>query len=141
VKEPIPVVSILLQLSDGRLALQRRDKKAKNCPEMLNTFGGHIDDNELPEAAARRELSEETSLPADELDFEYLFTYKVPANKYINETEKVFAFRVKVEDANFEVHEGEGMEIYKFQELFKRKDLTPVTQVLVKKLKEDPLWH
>jgi 8-oxo-dGTP pyrophosphatase MutT (NUDIX family) len=46
----------------GRILLQHRDEDAKNFPGLWGLPGGHIEPDEEPEPAARREVREETGL-------------------------------------------------------------------------------
>lgn len=98
------VAAILLHLPDGRCILQRRDNNAPLYPGKLTFFGGSIEGEESALEAARRELSEETSLDVRTLNFEQLATYlhpDLPASQIV-------VFIVSVPDTNFDVYEGEG---------------------------------
>lgn len=53
---------VLLVDGAGRLLLQLRDARAPVSPNQWGLPGGHIEPGEDPEAAARREVWEETSL-------------------------------------------------------------------------------
>jgi 8-oxo-dGTP pyrophosphatase MutT (NUDIX family) len=46
----------------GRVLLQERDEHAPVAPNCWGMVGGHVEDGEDPEAAAYRELAEETGL-------------------------------------------------------------------------------
>lgn len=63
------LVNILLVDPQGRLLLQERDEEAPRCPDQWGAPGGHVEDGEAFEAAAYRELAEETgqSLPPGSL--------------------------------------------------------------------------
>ena len=73
------LVNVLLVDRRGHLLMQERDEHAPRCPEQWGAPGGHVEDGEEFEAAAHRELEEETgcSLPPGALrlwhegDFRY----------------------------------------------------------------------
>lgn len=54
--------SVLLVDAHGRLLLQERDEHPVIDPERWGLVGGHVEDGEEYEAAAYRELAEETGL-------------------------------------------------------------------------------
>lgn len=56
------IAGILLVDPAGRVLLQHRDEHAPVSPNKWGQPGGGIDPGETPEAAARRELAEETGL-------------------------------------------------------------------------------
>lgn len=61
----IPCVSIILQNRDGEVLLLLRDNKATiTFPNHWTLIGGKVENGEIPEMAAHRELAEETGLQA-----------------------------------------------------------------------------
>jgi 8-oxo-dGTP pyrophosphatase MutT (NUDIX family) len=58
---------VLLVDPDGHLLLQERDEHAPVAPNMWGMVGGGVEEGEDPEAAAYRELDEETGLRLDGL--------------------------------------------------------------------------
>ncbi len=65
-------VAVLPVLHDGRLLLVRQYRKAVE-EVLLEVPAGKLDPGEAPEAAARRELWEETGLEAEALQFLFSF--------------------------------------------------------------------
>ena len=62
----IPSVSIILENSEGEVLLLLRDNQSTLVnPNHWTLVGGKVEDGELPEMAAHRELEEETGLKAD----------------------------------------------------------------------------
>lgn len=57
--------SVILVDDRGWVLLQERDEHAGIDPERWGFTGGHVEPGEAPEAAARRELAEETGLRLD----------------------------------------------------------------------------
>lgn len=53
---------VFLVDSGGRILLQERDEHAPVAPNCWGMVGGHVEEGEDPEAAAYRELAEETGL-------------------------------------------------------------------------------
>src|SRR5437868_5622392 len=126
------VASVLLVLPDSRYVLHRRDKKAAASPGLLGFFGGEIEKNEMPEQAALRELSEETSISINEIRLNFLAKYQIPEPEKSTPGVKTFhLFRTEIKDTDFEVLEGVGKEIYHLRDLIKRTDLTPSVRYAV----------
>ena len=62
----IPCVAIILENTEGEVLLLLRDNKSTIVnPNHWTLVGGKVEDGELPEMAAHRELEEETGLKAD----------------------------------------------------------------------------
>lgn len=57
--------SVILVDRRGRVLLQERDEHPLIDPECWGFVGGHVDDGEHPDAAAQRELAEETGVVLD----------------------------------------------------------------------------
>lgn len=56
------LVNILIVNRRGQLLLQERDEHAPRCPDQWGAPGGHVEADEEFEAAAYRELAEETGV-------------------------------------------------------------------------------
>ena len=65
---PNDYVSVLATATDGTFLLVRQYRPAVGA-ETLELPSGHVEDGETPEAAARRELAEETGYEAKNLEF------------------------------------------------------------------------
>lgn len=112
----------------NKLVFQRRDGKAPTDPNLLGLFGGSIEANETPMDAALRELTEETSLRVSRDDLVLagdadMPTAKGPAHAHV--------YVVAVQDANFEVYEGGGLEVFTKDEILARDDLAPAARHLL----------
>jgi len=66
--------TVLLVDPRGWILLQERDEHAPIAPEMWGLVGGHVEEGEEFEAAAHRELAEETGLSAE---LRYWRTFRV----------------------------------------------------------------
>ena len=62
----IPCASVIIQNKDSEILLLLRDNRSTiGYPNHWTLVGGKVEDGELPEMAAHRELEEETGLKAD----------------------------------------------------------------------------
>ena len=126
------IVVIILRFPNGKLAVQRRDNKARRAPNLLTFFGGHVEAGESYRAAIKRELSEETSLHVTTLRIRFVASVGIPFRenpKRIAIREHVFETSIPYE--GFEVYEGTGAEAYNVSELRARTDLAPDAQYLL----------
>lgn len=64
---PRQIAGVILVNDEGLILLQLRDEHAPVAANKWSLVGGHMEPGEEPEAAARRELEEETALVAGEL--------------------------------------------------------------------------
>lgn len=124
---------ILLKIrGTNEVAMQRRDYNTPHAPGMLGFFGGHIEANEKPFAAAIRELSEETSLDVGSLDIQHLVSVKHPADA--DGPLSIHLFEAIIPNEAFEVFEGQGCETYDLLDLLTRDDLAPPARLLLTRL-------
>src|SRR5687767_11103480 len=100
------IAAVLLTLPNGLLVVQRRGAEAVFSPLKLGFFGGHMEDEEEPLAAAKRELAEETSLDIASLKFELLKEIDVPASPAHPEEVHMYVFKAVIPSPDFEVFEG-----------------------------------
>ncbi|MDO9456511.1 NUDIX domain-containing protein [Nocardioides sp.] len=91
----------------GWLLLQERDEHAPIDPECWGMSGGHVEDGEDAEAAAHRELREETGLDLPPGALRHHATYAVFHEHYgTTDPVDVFVAGVDLTDADVECHEG-----------------------------------
>jgi len=116
------IATVLLTLPDGRIVFQRRGPKAPISPNLLGFFGGHVEPGESNEAAARRELGEETSLNVNEVSPKHLadYIFTLPNGRQIS----FHLYQGTIKDLDFKVFEGERAESYAREEALARDDLT-----------------
>lgn len=62
---PVRLAVIFLVDPRGRVLLQHRDEHAPRAPDRWGMVGGHVEPGEEVDAAARRELLEETGIDAE----------------------------------------------------------------------------
>lgn len=119
----IEVSVIWLTLPNGNVVLQRRDKKTNVSPGLLGLFGGHIEAGETPNAAIRRELSEETSLNISDLNISWVASVELPHPNDAAVMRKLHIYRAAIDSDDFDVFEGECSETYSIADLKDRQDL------------------
>lgn len=126
---------MMLRLPDGRVVMQRRDGKAPTSPNMLGFFGGHMEADETPSIAVKRELKEETSLPVGDLQFEHEITAEVPSpdSPSVIGT-RVHLFSTHISSADFAVYEGSGAETHELASLLERNDVAPTARYLLENI-------
>ncbi len=114
------VAGVLFILPDGNVVVHRRDNKTKISPGLLALFGGWVEEGENYLQAIKREVKEETSLNPDNINFVELTDLK-----FNIDGPKIFrVFTANINDANFEVFEGEGLEIHEPKKLIEYKDIS-----------------
>ncbi len=112
-------------LPDGKIALQRRTKDAKFSPGLLGFFGGHLDPSETHEQAALRELHEETSLDVARLPKKYVADIR----RVKDGDDALFhIYEAHIDNADFAVFEGDGVEVYSVADALARDDLGETTR-------------
>lgn len=115
------VVIASFRLPDGRFVFQRRTDDAPINAGLLGHFGGHVEEGESFDATIRRELSEETSLPIQELVIKPLEHFIVDREGKLVE---YHPYDILIQDLNFEVYEGAGAEALAADDALERNDLT-----------------
>jgi 8-oxo-dGTP pyrophosphatase MutT (NUDIX family) len=104
------LVNILIVNRQGQLLLQERDEHAPRCPDQWGAPGGHVEAGEDYEAAAYRELAEETgvALPGGSLRLwrEEVFRYESEQKTY---RYQLWAGSADLTDADVICNEGRQM--------------------------------
>lgn len=91
----------------GWLLLQERDEHAPIDPETWSMSGGHVEEGEEPEAAAHRELLEETGLTLAPGTLHHHATLEVFHAAYgTTDPVHVYVAGADLTDADVECHEG-----------------------------------
>lgn len=125
---------VALTLPDGRLALQRRTQDAPYAPGKLGLFGGWVEDGETPDECIKREVEEETSLKVSNLAFVAAGQFTLPASSAFPKDRRYFLYKAAIENADFDVYEGDGAEIYTLEEAKQRDDLTPSNEYAIREM-------
>lgn len=111
----VPCVAIILENTEGEVLLLLRDNKSTIVfPNHWTLVGGKVEDGETPEAAAHRELAEETGLKAD-LSFWTRYDRQHPlfiVDQYV--------YRGKVVESSpesLDLGEGQALQFFKPEEI------------------------
>lgn len=123
--------AVILVDGRGRLLLQERDEHAPIDPERWGMPGGHVEEGEAFEAAAYRELAEETGLRLVPGELELWRDVEVFHEVYDSlDRMQVFVAPIEVTDADIVV--GEGRQIVFVEPLVARGlDLTAAASMIV----------
>lgn len=99
---------IILVDPRGRILLQERDEHAPIDPETWGLAGGHVDPGESFEAAAYRELEEETGIRLEPGDLDLFGEFMVDHREAYGTWDRmqVFVAATTLTDAEIECHEG-----------------------------------
>jgi 8-oxo-dGTP pyrophosphatase MutT (NUDIX family) len=97
---------------------------------LLSAFGGQIEEGESPEAAALRELQEETSIRYPVLI--------LPIGVMERDSTVYHMFQATIRDDDFEVYEGAGKEVHSVTAALALTDLAePARFALTRHARED----
>lgn len=114
----IPCVSIILENQEGQVLLLLRDNKSTIVnPNHWTLVGGKIEDGEMPEMAAHRELEEETGLKAD-LSFWKRYDRQHPL--FIVD-QHIYVGRVEASLESLVLGEGQALQFFKPAEIGRLK--------------------
>jgi len=106
----IPCVAIIVENAEGQVLLLLRDNKATiTYPNHWTLIGGKVEEGEIPEAAAHRELEEETGLKA-QLTFWKRYDREHPlfiVDQY------VYTARVQASRETLLLGEGQDLQFFK----------------------------
>lgn len=133
---PLPhAVSVVLRCGDQFILQHRDDREGVEAPGKVHFFGGGLEDSDVsPEAGARRELSEETSLDVDSLTLR-----KVWEGERINEADiqrkrcyvTLYETELSPEQLGFDVFEGQGKVIINREDLEEIPNITPFARKVI----------
>jgi 8-oxo-dGTP diphosphatase len=101
------VVLVGLVNRQGRMLMQERDEFAPIEPDKWSLIGGGVEEGETPEAAARREVAEETGLTCDAM--RTLGRHELPCHLHGHDIVDLFMAHTTATDD--EVVCGEGRQI------------------------------
>jgi len=91
----------------GRLLLQERDEHPVLDPETWSLCGGHVEDGEDPEAAAYRELAEETGVELAPGTLRAYAEFQVFHEAYgTHDQMSVYVAPTRLDDDGVQCHEG-----------------------------------
>lgn len=134
------VAAILVVDRAGRVLLQLRDSAAPVLPDKWSLVGGHLEAGETPEAAARREVLEESAIAVDGR-LEPVFEGTLPSGDGGGLTQwHVYAAPTRATDQDIVVGEGADI-VFMPPEGLAGLDLTPSAALLLPDFLGSPLHH
>lgn len=101
------IAIVMLVDRSGAILLQHRDGNAPVSPNQWTVPGGRVEPGETPEAAARREVHEETGLVVDAI--QHYWSGPRPHEEGFPHTVTVHAFYAPTEALQHEVECNEGL--------------------------------
>lgn len=128
----VKAVIVVIKDREGNYFVHQRNSNKKTFPNLFGLgAGGHIEENETKEEAAKRELFEETGLKTE---LKYLFHKTYVGNEFTNEIE---VFETKTDLEKLETENGEWqwcgwMEKKEVDQLLKGNKLCPDTAEVYK---------
>lgn len=103
-------VGVILQDTQGRLVLQKRENKpGVIAPGEISTFGGEIEDGETTYEAAIRELKEELDLSLTKEDLFFLYAWPPEDEEDHQVKRTILILRRQVEPEELKLQEGEAI--------------------------------
>lgn len=125
-------VGIIFRDQEGRVLLQHRTEDAPKNPGCWGFFGGHIEEGETPEQAAKREVKEELGIELDNFSFFKKFTGSDQYGQF-----EFFIFTAplpfSIEQLKKQQKEGQGLGLFSFEEI-KNLKLSPCDRPILKEL-------
>jgi len=110
----VPCVAIILENTEGEVLLLLRDNKSMIVfPNHWTLVGGKVEDGETPEAAARRELAEETGL---KIDLSFWTRYDRQHPLFIVD-QYVYTGKVHTSPETLVLGEGQALQFFKPEEI------------------------
>jgi 8-oxo-dGTP diphosphatase len=137
----VTTAGVIFLTKDGQVVLQRRDAKAPTSPNKLGLFGGHLNRGEGPIDAIVREVHEETSVPLEEISYQFIGKVNVPPSPGHDTWNPFYIFKATLKDEHFRVFEGRGAEKHELKELLRRTDLGYWTKYVLEHMKERDIWQ
>jgi 8-oxo-dGTP diphosphatase len=131
-------VLVLLVDRSGAVLLQHRDDNASASPNQWSLPGGHVERDETPEQAARRELLEETGLTADALELFWRGPRPQEAGFAHTVTVHVYRGHTRARPEDVVLGEGRAMVFVPRSELLHRHLAVSTAPVLRLHLKGSP---
>lgn len=133
------IAAVALVDAQGRLLLQHRTPDAPVAPNRWGLPGGHVEPGEAPEAAAHRELAEETGLNAPTLTL--YWQGPVPADSQPGRATDwhVYIAPTAARDEDIVLGEGQAMRFCATEELA-TLDLAFAARLLLPRLLASPAY-
>jgi len=105
------IAAIILENNQGEILLYLRDNKATiPFPHHWDLFGGHIEENETPEEALKREVKEELNF--DLKEYSFFKAYECTEGDIYPNVKYIYSGKIHIPIEKLTLLEGERLQLF-----------------------------